>query len=183
MEVNFEGNEQRALLGGNLNSSVPWAEDDRWWVRMPAQHTLYYLGIFRAMLYSIWNDKTLALLICVPFALLADPRTWGAKWTFAFNYMSLIALESRFISAAEWIWLFSSSTVSTILAEALPHVFHLMVNILYYPYITSPAEQRSDRDNLDCLRRDLSRPILHHRQSDYKSSYGIMTSLESQSHS
>ncbi|KAF3019098.1 exchanger [Penicillium rubens] len=129
MEVNFEGNEQRALLGGDLNSSVPWAEDDRWWVRIPAQHTLYYLEVFRTMLYSFWNDKTLALLICVPFALLADPPTWCAKWTFAFNYISLIALESRFISTAEWIWLFSSPTVSTVLTEALPHVFPLMVGI------------------------------------------------------
>ncbi|KAJ6183886.1 hypothetical protein N7519_005187 [Penicillium mononematosum] len=133
-EINFQGNEQRPLLGENLNSSVPWAEDHRWWVRMPAQQIVLATTIFRNLLSTVWKDFTWALLISLPFALLGVPQGWVSGWVFALNYFALIALESRFISTAEWIWLFSDSTMTTIVAEALPHTFPLMVGITAIVY-------------------------------------------------
>ncbi|KAE8375568.1 hypothetical protein BDV26DRAFT_267713 [Aspergillus bertholletiae] len=123
VELNFEGNEYRPLLGGDLSSSVPWSEDQRWWVRLPAQNVLALRTILRKL------DYTWALLIFWPLALLSNAQNWGIKSVFALNFLALLTLETRFISTAEWLWLFSGSTVTNLLTEVLPNIFPLLIGI------------------------------------------------------
>lgn len=66
----------------------------------------------------------------VPLGLLADPLYWGDTMKLGFNCLALLALESMFISTAEWIWLFSSQTVANSLTEILPNVFPLLIGII-----------------------------------------------------
>jgi hypothetical protein len=63
-----------------------------------------------------------------PLALLASSQNWGVKSVFALNFVALLALETRFISTADWLWLFSGPTVANILTEVLPNIFPLLVS-------------------------------------------------------
>lgn len=126
-DINFEGNEHRELLGNNLDSSIPWSEDDRWWIHMPARQLLSLRSIGQKIIQAIQKDYTRILLVFVPLGLLADQLYWGDTMKFGFNCLALLALESMFISTAEWIWLFASQTVANILTEMLPNVFPLLV--------------------------------------------------------
>lgn len=126
-DINFEGNEHRELLGNNLDSSIPWSEDDRWWIHMPARQLLSLRSIGQKIIQAIQKDYTRILLVFVPLGLLADQLYWGDTMKFGFNCLALLALESMFISTAEWIWLFASQTVANVLTEMLPNVFPLLV--------------------------------------------------------
>lgn len=128
IELNFEGNEHRPLLGDNLSSSVPWSEDHRWWLRLPAQNLLTLQTIVRKLVLALWKDYTWALLIFLPLALLASSQNWGVESVFALNFLALLTLETRFISTAERLWLFSGSTVTNILTEVLPNIFPFLVS-------------------------------------------------------
>lgn len=125
--INFEGNEHRPLLGSNLDGSVPWSEDDRWWIRIPVRQGLFLGGIGQRLIQSFKRDYTQALLIFVPIGLFADSPCVEDFWKFWLNCIALLALQSTFISTAESIWLFSSQTVANILTELLPNVFPILV--------------------------------------------------------
>lgn len=125
--INFEGNEHRPLLGSNLDDSVPWSEDDRWWIRIPVRQWLFLGGIGQRLIHSFKRDYTHAFLIFVPIGLFTDSLCVENYWKLGLNCIALLALQSKFISTAESTWLFSSQTVANVLTEMLPNVFPILV--------------------------------------------------------
>ncbi|KAL3459323.1 hypothetical protein BJX64DRAFT_264941 [Aspergillus heterothallicus] len=66
--LNIEGNEQSQLQGSNLESSTWLSQDDRWWIRVPAQSALVLRRIIMTpvfvMLFSaVWYFVLLPMLI------------------------------------------------------------------------------------------------------------------------
>ncbi|OJJ58042.1 hypothetical protein ASPSYDRAFT_46028 [Aspergillus sydowii CBS 593.65] len=128
--INFEGNEHRPLLGSNLDDSVPWSEDDRWWIRIPVRQWLFLGGIGQRLIHSFKRDYTHAFLIFVPIGLFTDSLCVENYWKLGLNCIALLALQSTFISTAESTWLFSSQTVANVLTEMLPNVFPILVGVV-----------------------------------------------------
>jgi hypothetical protein len=127
LSINFEGNECRPLLGTNLDCSIPWSEDDRWWFRIPAQQFLVLRRVGHGLVLSMQKDYAQLLLVFVPVGLAANSLGVGEEIKFLLNWIALLSLESTFISTAELTCLFARQTVSNALTEMVPNVFPILV--------------------------------------------------------